>query len=147
MRRIAKLTVLSLGILAAASPVAAETWTRFSASDSIIYIVDQDTLTATDGVTTVRFARVPARGEAADLSHEVEDVAIRCSDGQSRTVATITHGPDGAETDRYADESPWDATPSGGVYGGLKSFACEDMRPQGKSFPTVSAFIAGGRGG
>ncbi|WAC59182.1 hypothetical protein [Brevundimonas sp. SL130] len=146
MRGIAKLTVLSLGILAAASPVAAETWTRFSASDSIIYIVDQDTLTATDGVTNVRFARIPAKGDATDLSHELEEVAIRCSDGQSRTVSTVTHGPDGAETDRYADESDWDATPSGGVYGGLKAFACEDMRPQGKSFQTIAAFVANGRG-
>jgi hypothetical protein len=147
MRGIAKLTVLSLGVLAAASPVAAETWTRFSATDKTVYIVDLDTLAATDGVATVRFARVPAQGDATDLSHEVEEVAIRCSDGQSRTVATISHGPDGAETDRYAEESAWDATPSGGVYGGLKSFACEDMRPQGRSFPTIAAFVADGRGG
>lgn len=147
MRGIAKLTVLGLSVLAAASPAAAETWTRFSASDKTVYVVDQDTLTATDGVAIVRFARVPSQGDATDLSHEVEEVAIRCSDGQSRTVATVSHGPDGAETDRYAEESAWDATPSGGVYGGLKSFACEDMRPQGKSFPTVAAFVADGRGG
>jgi hypothetical protein len=147
MRGIAKLTVLSLGVLAAASPVAAETWTRFSATDKTVYIVDLDTLAATDGVAVVRFARVPAQGDATDLSHEVEEVAIRCSDGQSRTVATISHGPDGAETDRYAEESAWDATPSGGVYGGLKSFACEDRRPQGKAFPTIAAFVADGRGG
>lgn len=147
MRGIAKQTVFSLAILAVASPVAAETWTRFSSSDSTIYLVDQDTLTPTDGVATARFARVPAQGDASDLSHEVEEVAIRCSDGQSRTVATVTYGPDGAESDRFAEESAWDATPSGGVYGGLKSFACEDMRPQGKSFTTVASFVADGRGG
>jgi hypothetical protein len=147
MRGIAKLTVFSLAILGAASPVAAETWTRFSSSTSTTYIVDQDTLTPTDGVANVRFARVPAQGDATDLSHEVEEVAIRCSDGQSRTTANVTYGPNGAETDRYAEDAAWDATPSGGIYGGLKSFACEDMRPQSKSFPTVAAFVADGRGG
>ncbi|NBB63484.1 hypothetical protein GVN18_29915 [Pseudomonas sp. ODNR1LW] len=147
MRGIAKSTVVSLVILAAASPVAAETWTRFSASNTLVYLVDQDTFAATDGIATVRFARVPTQGEATDLSHEVEEVAIRCSDGQSRTVVTVNYGPDGAETDRYSEETPWEDTPSGGVYGGLKSFACEDMRPQGKSYPTVAAYLADGRGG
>ncbi|OGN51104.1 MAG: hypothetical protein A2352_09655 [Caulobacterales bacterium RIFOXYB1_FULL_67_16] len=147
MRGIAKSTVVSLAILAAASPAAAETWTRFSASNTLVYLVDQDTFTPTDGIATVRFARVPAQGEATDLSHEVEEVAIRCSDGQSRTTVTVTYGADGAETDRYAEETPWEDTPSGGIYGGLKSFACEDMRPQGKSYPTVAAYLADGRGG
>ena len=58
----------------------------------------------------------------------------------------MTYGPDGAETDRYSEDTPWEATPSGGVYGGIKSFVCEEMRPQTTAFPTISAFIAGGRG-
>ncbi|MBA4808624.1 hypothetical protein [Brevundimonas sp.] len=146
MRGIAKLTLISVVALAAATPAAAENWARFSASDRVVYLVDQDTLTPVDGVATARFARVPAQGDATDLSHETEELAIRCSDGQSRTTAMVTYGPDGAETDRIAEDGAWDDTPSGGIYGGIKSFACEDMRPQARSWPTIADFIAAGRG-
>ncbi len=108
--------------------------------------MDIGALTPVDGVATTRMARVPARGEATNLSHETEEVIVRCSDGQSRSGATVTYGADGAETDRYSEDTPWEATPAGGIYGAIKSFACEDMRPQTAAFPTIQAFIAGGRG-
>lgn len=150
MRGIAKLTLASLATigvaaLMAATPAVAETWTRFSASDRTVYLIDLDTLSPVDGVATVRFARVPAKGDASDMSHEIEEVAMRCADGQSRTTATLIHGPDGAESERIPEDAPWEATPAGGIYGGVKSFTCEDMRPQGKPWPTIAAFIAGGR--
>ena len=135
-----------IAMAALASPVAAESWAAFSRSEATVYLVDLDGLTPVDGVATTRMARVPARGDAANLSHETEEVMVRCSDGQSRSGATVTYGPDGAETDRYSEDTPWEATPSGGVYGGIKSFVCEEMRPQTTAFPTISAFIAGGRG-
>lgn len=147
MRGIAKLTLISLAVLAAATPAAAETWTQFSASDRIIYLVDQDTLTPVDGIAATRFARVPAQGDASDLSHEVEELSVRCSDGYSRTTATIVYGPDGATGERMAEDAEWDSTPSGGIYGGIKSYVCDNMRPRAESFPTISAFIAAGRGG
>jgi hypothetical protein len=50
------------------------------------------------------------------------------------------------ETDRYSEDTPWEATPAGGIYGAIKSFACEEMRPQAARFPTIAAFIAAGRG-
>ncbi|MFA4937772.1 hypothetical protein [Brevundimonas sp.] len=131
---------------ALASPVAAESWAAFSRSDATVYLVDLDGLTPVDGVATTRMARVPAHGDVANLSHETEEVMVRCSDGQSRSGATVTYGADGAETDRYSEDTPWEATPSGGIYGGIKSFACEEMRPQNTAFPTIAAFIAGGRG-
>jgi len=135
-----------LATAAIASPSAAESWAAFSRSDATVYLVDVDALTPVDGVATTRMARVPARGEATDLSHETEEVMVRCSDGQSRSGATVTYGADGAETDRYSEDTPWEATPAGGIYGAIKSFACEDMRPQTAAFPTIQAFIAGGRG-
>lgn len=135
-----------LATAAIASPSAAESWAAFSRSDATVYLVDVDTLTPVDGVATTRMARVPARGEASNLSHETEEVMVRCSDGQSRSGATVTYGADGAETDRYSEDTPWEATPAGGIYGAIKSFACEDMRPQTAAFPTIQAFIAGGRG-
>ncbi|MBC1182240.1 hypothetical protein HF680_06165 [Brevundimonas sp. WCHBH090558] len=135
-----------LATAAIASPSAAESWAAFSRSDATVYLVDVDALTPVDGVATTRMARVPARGEATNLSHETEEVIVRCSDGQSRSGATVTYGADGAETDRYSEDTPWEATPAGGIYGAIKSFACEDMRPQTAAFPTIQAFIAGGRG-
>ena len=135
-----------LATAAIASPAAAESWAAFSRSDATVYLVDVDALTPVDGVATTRMARVPARGEATNLSHETEEVMVRCSDGQSRSGATVTYGADGAETDRYSEDTPWEATPSGGIYHAIKSFACEDMRPQTAAFPTIQAFIAGGRG-
>ena len=135
-----------LATAAIASPSAAESWAAFSRSDATVYLVDVDALTPVDGVATTRMARVPARGEATNLSHETEEVMVRCSDGQSRSGATVTYGSDGAETDRYSEDTPWEATPAGGIYGAIKSFACEDMRPQTAAFPTIQAFIAGGRG-
>lgn len=131
---------------AIASPSAAESWAAFSRSDATVYLVDIDALAPVDGVATTRMARVPARGDATNLSHETEEVMVRCSDGQSRSGATVTYGADGAETDRYSEDTPWEATPAGGIYGAIKSFACEDMRPQTAAFPTIQAFIAGGRG-
>jgi hypothetical protein len=135
-----------LATAAIASPSAAESWAAFSRSDATVYLVDVDALAPVDGVATTRIARVPARGEATNLSHETEEVMVRCSDGQSRSGATVTYGADGAETDRYSEDTPWEATPAGGIYGAIKSFACEDMRPQTAAFPTIQAFIAGGRG-
>lgn len=135
-----------LATAAIASPSAAESWATFSRSDATVYLVDVDALAPVDGVATTRMARVPVRGEATNLSHETEEVMVRCSDGQSRSGATVTYGADGAETDRYSEDTPWEATPAGGIYGAIKSFACEDMRPQTAAFPTIQAFIAGGRG-
>ncbi|WP_336976315.1 hypothetical protein [Brevundimonas nasdae] len=144
IRTIGVATILATAAIA--SPSAAESWAAFSRSDATVYLVDVDALTPVDGVATTRMARVPARGEATNLSHETEEVMVRCSDGQSRSGATVTYGADGAETDRYSEDTPWEATPAGGIYGAIKSFACEDMRPQTAAFPTIQAFIAGGRG-
>lgn len=132
--------------LGLASAARAESWAAFSRSDATVYMLDIDALTPVDGVVTTRMARVHARGDAADLSHETEEVMVRCSDGQSRSGATVAYGADGAETDRYSEDTPWEATPAGGVYGAIKSFACEDLRPQAARFPTIQAFIAAGRG-
>lgn len=142
------LTMLAMigGAVLVAAPAAAETWTRFSASEAVAYLVDQDMLIAVDGVVAARFARVPTHGEAGNLSYKIEELSVRCSDGQSRSTATISFGPDGAETDRETDDAPWEDTPSGGVYGAMKSFACDDMRPQGQAYPTIQAFIEAGRG-
>lgn len=147
MRGIATLTLIVATTATAASPAVAESWSRFSSSDRTVYLVDVDSLTPVEGVVTTHFARVPTHGEANDQSHQVEEVLFRCSDSQSKSVVEITYGPDGVETERFAEEADWETAPTSGLYGGLKSFACEDMRPQGQTWPTIAAFIADGRGG
>ena len=142
----AAVSAVGLGLFGLASPAAAESWAAFSRSDAVVYLVDIDALTPVDGVATTKMARVHTRGETTDLSHETEEVMVRCSDGQSRSGATVTYGKDGAETDRYSEDTPWEATPAGGIYGAIKSFACEEMRPQAARFSTIAAFIAAGRG-
>lgn len=139
-------SALGLAVFGLASPAAAESWAAFSRSDAVVYLVDIDALTPVDGVVATKMARVHARGEPTDLGHETEEVMVRCSDGQSRSGATVTYGKDGGETDRYSEDTPWEATPAGGIYGAIKSFACEEMRPQATRFPTIAAFIAAGRG-
>ncbi|MDQ1154163.1 hypothetical protein [Brevundimonas sp. SORGH_AS_0993] len=133
--------------LTAVTPAAAETWSLVAATDRNAYLVDLDALAPIDGVVTTRLARVPAQGPATDLSHETEEVMVRCADGRSRAGATVTYDVAGTETDRSSEDTPWEATPAGGVYGPIKSFACDNLRPTGKTWPTIQAFIEDGRGG
>lgn len=134
-------------VLAAATPAGAESWSRFSSSDRTAYLVDMDAMTPVDGVVTTRLARVPSQGPATDLSRETEEVMVRCSDGKVRSGATVTYDASGAEMDRYSEDTPWETVSEGGVYGGIKAFACDNMRPSDStSWPTIPAFIEGGRG-
>jgi hypothetical protein len=131
MSRIIACLAASAATLVVSGPAGAESWSRFSASDRTVYLIDLDTLTPVEGVTTARMARTPAQGQPTDLSHETEEVLVRCADSQSRSGATVVYGPDGSETDRYAEETPWEPSPSGGVYGGIAELACGEMRPAG----------------
>ncbi|KAK0332045.1 hypothetical protein LTR94_026485 [Friedmanniomyces endolithicus] len=145
MRGIAALLTVAVASTAFVAPASAETWKRFSASDRTVYLVDEDSLVPVEGVVTTRFARVPTRGEAADQTHDIEEVQFRCADSQSKTVVEISYGADGAEAERFADEAEWEAAPTSGLIAQLKSLACDNMRAQGESFASIAAFIAAGR--
>ena len=147
MGRITIIMAATAFATAFAAPATAETWARFSSTDRTAYLVDLDTLTPTEGLATTRIARVPLGDDAAERGHEVEEITIRCADKQFRSGATISYGPDGAETDRYTDETPWEPAREGTLYAGVLSFACEDMRPADATpYPTLQAFMEGGRG-
>ena len=134
-------------VMAAAAPASAENWGRFSNSDHTVYLVDLDAMTPVDGVVTTWLARVPAQGPATDLRRDTEEVMVRCADGKVRSGASVTYDASGAETDRSNDDTPWDTVSEGGVYGAIKSFACDGLRPSGPTFwPSIQAFIEGGRG-
>lgn len=131
-----------------AAPATAETWARFSSTDRTAYLVDLDTLTPTEGAATIRLARVPAGGDIGDLSHETETVMVRCADRQVQSGATVSYGPTGEEADRYTEETPWETPSANSLYGLLLGFSCDDTRPaQVTPYPTIQAFIAGGRKG
>lgn len=144
-------TIMAAAVLATAfaGPAGAETWARFSSTDRTAYLVDLDTLTPTDdGAAAIRLARVPAAGDTGDLSHETEVVMVRCADRQAQSGATVSYGPTGEETDRYTEETPWETPSANSLYGLLLGFSCDDTRPaQVTPYPTVQAFIAGGRKG
>ena len=143
-------TIISGMVLATAfaAPAGAETWARFSSTDRTAYLVDLDSLMPTDGAATIRLARVPAAGDTGDLSHEAEVVMVRCADRQAQSGATVTYGPTGEEVDRYTEETPWETPSANSLYGLLLGFSCDDTRPaQVTPYPTIQAFIAGGRKG
>ncbi|MBD3837356.1 MAG: hypothetical protein IE911_11830 [Brevundimonas sp.] len=145
MKIVAAAAVTALSALSVAGPVAAQTWTLFSTTDRTAYLVDADTLAATDGMATTRLARVPRTGDAGELNYDTEEVEVRCSDQQSRSGLSVSYGPDGAETDRYSEESPWERAPDGTIYADVVSFVCGDRRPAGTPYPDIAAFIAAGR--
>lgn len=144
MSGIAKYLIAGAAVLAIATPAVAENWAQFSSNDQTIYLVDLDTLTPVDGIVSAHMGRVPAKGDATDLSYDTEVVLMRCSDGQSKSGENVSYGPDGAETDRYTDEGPW--SPSGGVYESIKRIACDNALPASTPYPTPSDFIKAGRG-
>lgn len=145
MKIVAAAAVCAAGPRAGAGPAAAQNWTLFSTTDRTAYLVDADTLAATDGTATTRLARVPRSGDAGDLSYDTEEVEVRCADQQSRSGLSVAYGPDGAETDRYTEESPWERAPDGTIYADVVSFVCDDTRPAGTPYPDIAAFIAAGR--
>ncbi|QYC10331.1 hypothetical protein [Brevundimonas nasdae] len=144
MSGIAKYLTIGAAALAIATPAAAESWAQFSSNDQTLYVIDLDTLTPVDGIVSAHMGRVPAKGDASDLSYDTEVVLMRCADGQSKPGEIVTYGPDGAETDRYTDEGPWGA--SGGVYESIKHIACENALPATTPYPTIAALIAAKRG-
>jgi hypothetical protein len=147
MGRITRIITGAVLATALAAPAGAETWARFSSTDRTVYLVDLDTLTPTDGLANSRIARVPLGDDAAERGHEVEEITMRCADKQFRSGATISYGPDGAETDRYTEETAWEPARDGTLYAGVMSFVCEDMRPADATpYPTLKAFMEGGRG-
>ena len=127
---------------------AAEDWHRFSGSASTSYFVEVTEIPAPGAAeVTVRMARVPTDGDADDLSHSIERIAFRCAAGEMKIGETVEYGADGAEADRYDDGLSWEDVPPDSVMAYLKSFACDNMRSTATTYPSIQAFIEGGRCG
>jgi len=140
-----KAILTGLAILGLASPAAAETWHAFSRSANAAYMADVDAIVVEGDVTRIPLAIVPLRGEAGDLSHTINTYEFRCSQGQWRSPESLEFGPDGAETGRYPDDSDWTNARDGTVPAILKEIACDGVRANPPTWPTIRAFIDAGR--
>lgn len=136
-----KAILTGLAVLAFASPAAAESWHVFSRSANSAYIADVDAIVEEGGVTRVRLAIVPLRGEAGDFSHTVDTYEFRCGSNQWRSPLSVEFGPDGAEAAQYPDDSDWLSARNGTIPGILKEIACDGVRATPPHWPTINAFV------
>lgn len=129
-----------------AGPAAAENWNVISRTANNALMVDVDATAVTGEITTIPMATVPRRGEAGDYSHSVETYEFNCGAGQWRTVGIIEYGGDGAETDRIPEEGgSWEPIRANTLPDFLKQIACDGSRADPPTWPTVKAFVDGGR--
>lgn len=140
-----KAILTGLAILGVATPATAETWHAFSRSANAAYMADVDALVTEGDITRITLAIVPLRGEAGDFSHTIDTYEFRCGPRQWRSSVSVEYGPDGVEVDRYPDESDWMSAREGTIPGILKEIACDGVRANPPTWPTVRAFIEAGR--
>ena len=141
-------TLLAGALTLAASPAAAESWNAFSRSPTAAYLADVDSIVVGgDGVTSIRMALVPLRGEGGDLSHNVDTYEFRCDANQWRSPLSTEFGPDGAEAGQYPDQGEFERARDGTVPAYLKEIACDGARAKPPVWPSIKAFIDAGRPG
>lgn len=140
-----KAILTGLAILVGATPAAAETWHAFSRSANAAYMADVDAIEVEGDITRIRLAIVPLRSGAGDFSHTIDTYEFRCGPKQWRSPVSVEYGPDGAEAGRYPDDSDWSNARDNTVPGVLKEIACDGMRANPPTWPTVRAFIEAGR--
>jgi hypothetical protein len=136
---------LGAASLGTATPAAAETWNGFSRSANAAYMADVDAIVVEGDVTRISLAIVPLRGEAGDFSHTIDTYEFRCGQNQWRSPMSVEYGADGTEAGRYPDEGEWTNTREGTVPGILKEIACDGVRANPPTWPSVRAFIEAGR--
>lgn len=134
-------TVETLDTQAATS---VEEWNVVSRSSATVYMINVNDIRKADGITSVKLARVPATGDASDLSHSVGQLDFRCSANQSRPGEEVIYGADGSVEDRINDGYDFDRIPPNSLDAYAKALACDGERSSQK-FPSIRAFIDAGR--
>lgn len=138
------LALAALG--AAASPACADTWNAYSRSVNNVFMAETDAILTNAGVTVIRVATVPLRGEAGDYSHSVETYEFDCGARKWRTAGVLEFGPDGAELDRFPeDNAAWEAVRANTMPDFLKQIACDGARAEPPTWTSVQAFVDAGR--
>lgn len=129
-----------------AGPALAEDWNTISRSPNNAFMVDVDGIVANGEITTVPVATVSRRGDAADYSHSVETYEFKCGAGQWRTTGIVEYGENGIETGRYPEEGgSWEPIRANTLPDYLKQIACDGSRGTPPTWPSIKAFVDGGR--
>lgn len=133
-------------MLVSAGPALAENWNTVSRSPNSAFMAEVDAIANVGGTTTVLLATVPRRGEATDYSHSVETYEFKCGASQWRTAGIIEYGEDGTEADRIPEEGgSWEPIRPNTLPDFLKQVACDGVRAEPPTWPSVKAFVDGGR--
>lgn len=129
-----------------AGPAMAENWNTVSRTPNNAFMVEVDAIAANGEVTVVPVATVPRRGEATDYSHSVETYEFKCGAGQWRTAGIIEYGEDGAEAGRIPEDGgSWEPVRPNTLPDFLKQIACDGSRADPPTWPSIKAFVDGGR--
>ena len=131
-----------------AAPVATATtpeWWAFSRGGQRNYLIDVNSVARNGDELTVTVARIPKDTAAGDYSHTMDQFGIRCRARQSHVVTSSEAFEDGVPEDPFTTDEPWEAISAGSFDDGIREIACENMRPQPPSYPSVKAYIDAGR--
>ena len=131
-----------------AQPVAVpndvESWNAVSRSSQTVYLVEVNGIASEGGITRARLARVPTTGDAADLSHSITVVEIRCAANQSRSSTETLYGTDGQVEDVIEETYDWEQIAANSLDSYLKPIVCNGDRTT-QTYRTVASFITAGR--
>jgi hypothetical protein len=136
--------VQTLDAPAGQTPTGPEWW-AFSRATNRHYLIDVHSIARTGDELTVEIARVSTESSAGDYSHTVDQFGIRCAARQSHVVLSSEASADGALEEGYATDEPWEAITDRSIDDNIRQIACDDLRPQGQSYPSVKAYIDAGR--
>ncbi|PZN98232.1 MAG: hypothetical protein DCF29_21125 [Alphaproteobacteria bacterium] len=129
-----------------AGSASAEDWNTVSNSRTNAFMVQVDGIVLAGEITTVSVATVPRSGDADDYGHSVETYEFKCQSSQWRTAGIVEYGRDGIETDRLPEEDgSWEPVRSNTLPDYLKQVACDGVRAEPPSWPSIKAFVDGGR--
>lgn len=130
----------------AAAPAEATGWVPLSRSSQRVYLIDPSKIRHDGDVTTVAVARTRRdRAASDDYSYDVDELELRCATRESRATTSIAYGPDGVETDRYDDPSPWSAIAADTLDDFASGVACTGDQMTGTRWATIRAFMDAGQ--
>lgn len=128
----------------APAPASAEDWHVVSRSSATVFMVDINSIKSEGGITSAKLARVPASGDAGDLSHSYGTIDFRCSANQSRPGEEVLIAADGSVEDRINDGYDFDRIPANSLDSYVKSMVCDGDRSTAR-FNSIAQFIQAGR--
>lgn len=124
----------------------AQDWNTVSRTPNSAFMVDVDAIVSNGEITTAAVATVPRRGEPTDYSHSVETFEFKCGGRQWRTAGLVEFGEDANEAERIPEENgSWEPIRPNTLPDFLKQMACDGARSDPPTWPSIKAFVDGGR--